>query len=212
MQAKVGRIAVYVFAIFTTPSLQSKTELIHRYSYKESLTFLYSVPIYTVRQPIRILVVDRSKFFVSLRHIQNLSISKHFYQFPQEGHPQLGPFSMTGWRRVCDTLASMPDIHYLCITITQVHFNFEYRPPEESVRLVTELLEPLKAVKVVGGGQFDVVTKGWRMPCDIIDVPFQVLEEREPIDPLSQHRLKVLGGFLEPSPPRQPVSIPRPRH
>ena len=212
MQVNVGRIITSFSAIFIFSLPQSKTVLIHQYRYKESLPFLYSVPLYTIRQPIRILDFHKVDFSDSLLYIQNLSISKHFYQFPQEEPPSRGPLNTTRWRHLCDTLASMPDLHYLCITITHVHFAFEYRPPDESVRLVTELLEPLKAVKVAEGGQFDVVTKGWRMPCEIEDVPFQILEEREPIDPLSQHRLKALGGFLEPSPPRKPVSVPRPRH
>lgn len=145
-------------------------------SYYEALPFMYATPLFTIHQPIRILVVDNTKFSESLRHIRKLSIRKHFRGFPQNAHADSTPWNMTGWISLCDALASMTSLQYLCITITQRDFNYE--TPSRKVRYTRELLEPLKRIKVTPGGQFDVITHDWRIPCEMNDMPFRVLEEK----------------------------------
>ncbi|KAL9639345.1 MAG: hypothetical protein Q9164_000980 [Protoblastenia rupestris] len=59
----------------------------------------------------------------------------------------------------------------------------EWRTPEANGQLADEFLEPLKAVKV-SGGQFDVVTQGWRVPHKLTDdMPFRILFEERPPEP-----------------------------
>ncbi len=176
------------------------------HSYHEALPFLYAIPIFTIRQPIRILVVDHLKFSESLHYINKLSITKHFDGFPQDTPSNRAPWEMTGWLSMCDTLASMTNLHYLCITISQK--DFDKLSPCYSIKCIQELLEPLKRIKIVAGGQFDVVTYQWRMPCEMNNVPFRILEE-VPVSALSKMRLKSLGGFEDPCSRIKPVSSPR---
>ena len=115
------------------------------------------------------------------------------------------PWEMTGWLSMCDMLASMPSLRYLCIAISQTAFGKS--SPSYSIKCIKELLEPLKRIKIAEGGQFDVVTYEWRMPCEMDNVPFRILEEL-PVSALSKMRLKSLGGFEDPCSRIRPVSSP----
>ena len=116
------------------------------------------------------------------------------------------PWEMTGWLSMCDTLMSMTNLHYLCIMISQK--DFKYKSPSHSSHCIDEILEPLKRIKIAKGGQFDVVTCEWRMPYEVDNAPFRVLEE-VPVSALSKMRLKSLGGFEDPCSRIKPVSSPR---
>ena len=72
------------------------------------------------------------------------------------------------WLIICRVLVSMPKLRYLRITISvseRLRFEIGHRP-ERSADLTVEMLEPLKAVPVSGGGErkgkgvFDLITQG----------------------------------------------------
>ena len=71
------------------------------------------------------------------------------------------------------------------------------------------LLDPLREVKIAEGGQFDVVTDGWRMPCEVHGGPFRILKERRQVSRDTIVRLRLLGGFEEAPQRRSLASVPR---
>lgn len=179
------------------------------FSYNEALPLMYSEPLFVISKPARIFLVDHAKFF-TLRNIRKLHVRMYFFNFPQDEGPSDKWCNMAGWIHICNSLASMPNLTYLCITIVQDAFRLESRSPDRNVELLNGLFEPLKSIKVVSEGQFDVVTQGWRLPFELTDAPFRLLEERPPITPLAKFRLQELGGLSEPL-RRSPVSIPKAR-
>lgn len=156
-----------------------------RLLYSEAMPFMLSIPHYTLFNPERVLVVDNTRLH-SFRHIRNLHIAEYFHCFPQDDTPERASWLWTDWLIICRVLASMPKLRYLCITIgvsDRVRFEIGHRP-ERSAELIVEMLEPLKAVDVSGGGEqrgkgvFDLITQDWRMPCQLDDgYPFRVLLE-----------------------------------
>ena len=73
----------------------------------------------------------------------------------------------------------MPNLLYLGVMITQHGWqlrNHNYCNIVE--QYLKEILEPLKRIRVGEDGQFDVVTYDWRMPFEVVNVPFRLLEER----------------------------------
>ncbi len=156
-----------------------------RLLYSEAMPFMLSIPHYTLFNPERVLVVDNTRLH-SFRHIRNLHLAEYFHCFPQDDTPERASWLWTDWLIICRVLASMPKLRYLCITIgvsDRVRFEIGHRP-ERSAELIVEMLEPLKAVDVSGGGEqrgkgvFDLITQDWRMPCQLDDgYPFRVLLE-----------------------------------
>jgi len=143
---------------------------------------MLSVPLFTVCQAPRIFVTDNLRLG-TLIQIRNLNLSIFFFDFPQFGLPSDAPYNMPGWIQVCSTLVSMTSLRYLCIFILQEHFmrSFELQSHARNVELVSELLEPLKSIKMARGGRFDVITQGWRVPYELSDdLPFRVIQERPP--------------------------------
>ena len=156
-----------------------------RLLYSEAMPFMLSIPHYTLFNPARVLVADNAKLH-SFRHIRNLHLAEYFHCFPQDDAPERISWSWTDWLIICRVLASMPKLRCLRITIRvsdRVRFEIGHRP-ERSAELIVEMLEPLKAVDVSGGGErrgkgvFDLITQDWRMPCQLDDgYPFRVLLE-----------------------------------
>ncbi len=156
------------------------TDSIH--SYNEALPFMLSVPMFTMCQAPRIFVTDNLRLG-TLTRIRNLNLSVYFFNFPQFELPSDAPYNMPGWMQVCRTLASMTSLRYLCIFILQERFlwSFKFQSYDKNVELVSELLEPLKSIKMAQGGRFDVITQGWRVPYKLSDdLPFRVIQERPP--------------------------------
>lgn len=110
---------------------------------------------------------------------------------------------MASWTLICRSLAAMASLAYLRITISEECFDLDSRSPDENIRLINELLEPLKSIAVTRGGQFDVVMQGWRVLHDIGDAPFQLLTERPPITEDAKYRFT---GCRFP-PPTYPPNI-----
>jgi len=143
---------------------------------------MLSVPLFTVSETPRIFVTDKLRLG-TLIQIRNLSLSMFFPQFPQFEPPSEAPYNMPGWIQVCRTLASMTSLRYLCIFILQDDFmrDFKFQSHDRDVELVSELLEPLRTIKMARGGRFDVITQGWRVPYELSDdLPFRVIQERPP--------------------------------
>ena len=162
---------------------------------------MLSVPLFTRRQPNRILVTDNQKLG-TLLSVRNLTLSIYFLGFPQNRPPEKAPYNMAGWIQVCDQLAAMTSLRYLCINIRQEQF-FHYPDPHsqmKSMKHVRELLKPLESIKIAEGGCFDVVTQGWKVPYEIDDgLPFRLIQERPPSPTDLATRTLELGDFSQSS-------------
>lgn len=177
--------------------------LIHDKSCSEALPFMYSTPLYTCGPPTCITAINDTKFS-TLRHIRKLHIEVSFGQFPSLEYyhsKALECIDRAQWLRLCRSLTSMTSLAYLCITIRQ---SCRLWSTDENIRLVKELLKPLNLIEVARRGQFDVVTKGWRVPYELDGVPFRLLSERT-IPPQSRWAL-ANAGFSPVY--RKPASIP----
>ena len=115
--------------------------------------------------------------------MQNLHLDIRFFRFPQDVNRSSTPHDMAGWSRICRNIAALTSLRYLCITISQLRFDFETRSEDENARLLDELLSPLKSIRVEAGGKFDVITKGWKVPRELgDDLSFRVRYEDAPPD------------------------------
>ncbi len=174
------------------PSLTSAST----YSYMEALTFMLSVPLYTIKMPIRMFVNDNAKLG-TLMHIRNLNLQVFFSDFPQFRSAWQYPYNKPGWVQTCQILASMTSLRYLRITMLQGSFSrsFDTYSQERNAENVNELLEPLKSIDIASrGGSFEVVTQGWRVPHELPnDLPFRVIQERPPSEAELANRTLELG-------------------
>ena len=162
---------------------------------------MLSVPLFTVQRSTRILLVDSRKLG-TLVHVRNLSLGVYFFNFPQYAPAHRAPYNMSGWIQICDILASMSSLRYLCVNISQEQF-FRYTDPHsqmKSMKLARELLKPLESIKMAEGGRFDVITQGWKVPYEIHDdLPFRLIQERPPsLTDLATRTLE-LGDFSQSS-------------
>lgn len=171
-------------------------------SYDEAMPFLLSIPLYTVDSGPRIFVVDRPRLGTFI-HIRNLSLSMFFCDFPQfhiSGILGIEPYTMSGWTRICNTLASMTSLRYLCISIMLERFAdcFKSYSRHENANIVSEFLRPLRSIKLPERGVFDVIAHGWIVPDGAVEhSPFRVIQQRRPpvADPVN--RTHELGGFSQ---------------
>ncbi len=170
-------------------------------SYYEALPFMLSIPLYTVSHAPRIFVEDRPRLGTFI-HIRNLSMSMYFWTFPQFMFPGIEPYTMSGWIKICNTLASMTNLRYLCILIMQKCFgeHFERHSQHENANIVGGLLRPLRSIKLSEGGVFDVIAQGWKVPDGAVDQsPFRVIQERPPPVADLMSRTHELGEFSQHS-------------
>lgn len=170
-------------------------------SYNETLPFMLSIPSYTVSHAPRIFVEDRPRLGTFI-HIRNLSMSMYFWTFPQFMFPEIEPYTMSGWIKTCNTLASMISLRYLCISIMQERFaeHFERHSQHENANIVGGLLRPLRSIKIPEGGVFDVIAQGWKVPNGaVVDSPFRVIQERPPPVADLMSRTHELGEFSQDS-------------
>ncbi len=133
-------------------------------------------------------------------HIRNLSMSRYFGTFPQLLWPPIEPYTMSGWIKLCNTLASMTSLRYLCIFIMQKRFaeHFETHTQQENINIVAELLKPLRSINIPEGGVFDVIAQGWKVPNGAADdSPFRVIQERPPPVSDLMSRTHELGDFSQ---------------
>ena len=86
---------------------------------------------------------------------------------------------IAAWHQTCRSLASMPNLQNLSVTLRQDYSFIEPLADEKIATLVAHLLEPLKFVKVAEGGRFDVIASNWRLPeapLSMSDAPFQIMD------------------------------------
>jgi len=145
---------------------------------------MLSTPLFTIDNCRRVLSIDNAKL-LNFRNIRNLHLNEFYYDFPQLERPLQVSWEWTDWLIICRTLASMTKLRYLCISIRMDPKFARYRSLEEHNKLTEEFLKPLKAVKISAGahgngkrGQFNFVTKGWRVTSKLSDdIPFRILYE-----------------------------------
>lgn len=162
---------------------------------------MLSTPLYTVNHGQRIFVEDRPRLGTFI-HIRNLSLSMYFWDFPQFNYPGIEPYTMPGWVKMCNTLASMTSLRYLCILIRQERFgeHFKSHSQHENATIVSSLLRPLRSIKLPEGGVFDVITQGWKVPDGALDhSPFKIIQERPPPVADLVNRTHELGEFSQDS-------------
>lgn len=175
-------------------------------SYNEALPFMLSIPLYTICETRRVLVDDRPRLGTFI-HIRNLTIGQCFYT-PEQSMRYgtclipIWPYRSTKWSEICNTLASMTSLRYLCIFIMQKNVieYFQTHSEHENVNFVAEFLKPLKSIRIPEGGVFDVVAQGWTIPEGAVgDAPFKVIQERPPSVADLQSRTHELGEFSQGS-------------
>ena len=155
--------------------------------YNEAQPLMLSTPLFTIDQCPRILSAENARL-LNFRNIRNLHLKECFDDFPQLAHPAQVSWAWTDWLIICRTLISMTKLRYLCFSITIVNKALHHLSSENYDKLVDEFLKPLKAVKIPAGvdgqagrGQFDLVTRGWRVTHELSgDVPFRVFFDERP--------------------------------
>ena len=136
---------------------------------------MLSVPLYTMRQPLRIFITDFDKLG-TLWNIRNLSLGISFFDFPRS-------HDMLDWLFLCKILSIMSNLRYLSVNIMlkYIAWHSKLRSQRRHTKLAIELLEPSKWIKLPEGGRFDVITQGWKVPYQLgDDVPFRVIQESSP--------------------------------
>lgn len=182
-------------------------------SYNEALPWMLSIPLYTVSEA-HTVFVDHYARLGTFNHIRNLTMGQYFYTPPDDAFPQIYPHSSYGWDKACATLASMTSLRYLCIYVIQrnVVEYFQTHSQHENVKLVADLLNPMKPIKVSEGGVFDVIAQGWTVPDGAADdMPFRVVQEKPPTVTDLRSRTQELGEFSHNSYVKL-ASMPWPLH
>lgn len=161
---------------------------------------MLSIPLFTISEA-RTVLVDHYARLGTFNHIRNLIIGQCLY-LPHDDMLPIIPYSSYNWDQVCNTLASMTSLRYLCITIMQTNLieYFQTHSQHENINLVADFLSPMKRIKISEGGVFDVIAQGWRIPDGAADdVPFKVVQEKPPsVDDL-RSRTDALGEFSHSS-------------
>ena len=130
-------------------------------SYTEAVPFVYSIPVFansTISTYLILTVSDLAHSSTS-----TICIDIRFFGFSQQLTQICAPHDMAGWIRIYGNIATMTSLRYLCINISQMRSDFDLRSQDENANLIDGLLAPLKSIKVEQGGQFDVISQGWRV-------------------------------------------------
>ena len=117
---------------------------------------MYSSPRFTI---------DQYKLLSSpnISRIARLDFKIAFYRFPQITNNTQADISMPKWKSICQTMAGMPNLTELRITIRQTYFFVEQAGTPSITYLVIGVLEPLKQIKVRGGREAYSVRIGWTL-------------------------------------------------
>ena len=93
---------------------------------------------------------------------------------------------MPKWKSICASLASMPNLSDLRITLRQTYLFVDIRGTAETTELVVGVLRPLKNINVNGAKENYAVRIEWQLTeeerIELGDCPFLIEEigEREP--------------------------------
>lgn len=149
---------------------------------------------YTIYHPYRVLSVDNSRLG-TLRLVQKLHIFIPRTILCALCPPDLDSWQWADWCIVCRTLASMPNLRHLRITLNALSY-----PPLSDPDFVRIMMEPLGHIKLQGLGsdqqgarastqenkstsnmelrQWELVTKGWEVPFELdAGLPYRVRSE-----------------------------------
>ena len=150
-------------------------------SYDEACPYIYSTPRFTIHRIPTIFTLPSS-----MPNIARLEFELTFYRFPQITLNTQNDVSMPKWKSICGSIASMPNLSDLCITLRQIYLFVDIRGTTETTELVVGVLRPLKSIEVKGARENYSVRIEWQLTEEerigLGDCPFQIKEigERRP--------------------------------